>query len=109
MSDRLETILLQCAHAAPEPWYPSQYAQANGMSRDDLDPFLDQLRMAGLVRLTDWVQGKGQGYALTPDGERVLQSPRELARVRAGKVPHFSQSSATDHPDERSMTAFDRG
>jgi membrane associated rhomboid family serine protease len=109
MSDPLETILLQCAQAAPEPWYPSGYAQANGMKRDDLDPFLDQLRMAGLVHLTDWVQGKGQGYALTAEGERVLQSPRELARVRAGKVRVFSQVAQPVHPADRPMAAFERG
>src|SRR5438876_12255099 len=110
MSDPLETILLQCAGAAPGPWYPSGYAQANGMKRDDLDPFLDQLRMAGLIHLTDWVQGQGQGYALTPEGERVLQSPRELARIRGGKIPILSQAPPESHyPADQRMTEFDRG
>jgi len=85
MLDSLETILRQCAEAAPSPWYPSAYARTRGIPRDDLDPDLDRLRMAGLIHLTDWVQGQGQGYALTPDGEHVLQTPRELARLRAGQ------------------------
>jgi rhomboid protease GluP len=110
MSDPLETILLQCAQAAPDPWYPSGYAQANGIKRDDLDPHLDQLRMAGLIHLTDWVQGQGQGYALTPDGQRVVQSPRELARVRAGKLSNLPQvAQELPHPANQRMTAFERG
>jgi len=40
-----------------------------------------------LIRLTDWVQGKGQGYSLTPAGETVLEKPRLLDRLRAGVVP----------------------
>jgi membrane associated rhomboid family serine protease len=110
MSDQLETILRQCAESAPNPWYPSGYAQANGMKRDDLDPHLDQLRMAGLIRLTDWVQGRGQGYALTPEGQRVLQSPRDLARVRAGITN--PASPVLQEPPKRSeprMTPFERG
>src|SRR5262249_11945911 len=75
---------------------------------EQLDPYLDQLRMAGLIHLTDWVQGQGQGYALTPAGKRVLQSPRELARLRTGELGdyrHVDVSPAEDRP----MTAFERG
>src|SRR5262249_1109412 len=36
-------------------------------------------------RLTDWVAGQGQGYALTQAGEDVVHNPRQLARVVAGK------------------------
>jgi membrane associated rhomboid family serine protease len=110
MADPLETILRQCAESAPHPWYPSGYAQANGLNRDDLDPHLDQLRMAGLIQLTDWVQGRGQGYALTPQGQRVMQSPRELARVRAGGLDH--PSYAPQEPPKgtgQRMTPFERG
>jgi membrane associated rhomboid family serine protease len=81
----LESILRLCAEKAPEPWYPSTYAKETGTTRDGLDPHLDQLRMAGLIRLTDWVAGQGQGYALTPAGEEILQNPRQLARLAAGK------------------------
>ncbi|HEV2949067.1 MAG TPA: rhomboid family intramembrane serine protease [Gemmataceae bacterium] len=81
----LESILRLCAAAAPEPWYPSAYAKETNTPRDTLDPYLDQLRMAGLVHLTDWVPGHGQGYALTPAGEDVLKDPRQLARLLAGK------------------------
>src|SRR5713101_7198771 len=81
----LESILLLCAKAAPDPWYPSVYAKESGNARESLDPYLDQLRMGGLIHLTDWVQGRGQGYALTPAGEQVVQNPRLMARLLAGK------------------------
>src|SRR5262249_50096678 len=95
----LEAILRQCAEAAPQPWYPSTYAQATGVPRDRLDADLDLLRLGGLVHLTDWVQGKGQGYALTDTGREVLQSPRLLARLRSGSVPVFRDEAPP--PPER--------
>jgi membrane associated rhomboid family serine protease len=81
----LESILRLCAAAAPQPWYPSAYAKETNTTRDTLDPHLDQLRMVGLIRLTDWMPGLGQGYALTPTGEDILKSPRQLGRLAAGK------------------------
>jgi membrane associated rhomboid family serine protease len=83
--DFLELILRECAASSPEPWYPADYARNSGTSRDSLDPDLDRLRMSGLIRLTDWVQGKGQGYALTEEGQRTLQNPRLLALFQANK------------------------
>ncbi len=83
--DPLENILRQCEAAAPEPWYPKLFAEAAGVARDSLDAPLETLRLAGLIRLTDWVQGRGQGYVLTPEGTAALQEPRILARVREGK------------------------
>lgn len=76
-----------CAAALPGPWYPAAAAQELGIARERLDQHLDQLRLAGLVRLTEWVQGKGQGYAVTPQGQTVLESPRLLARLRQGEAP----------------------
>jgi membrane associated rhomboid family serine protease len=89
--DLLEIILRECANVQPGPWYPADYAAATGVSREALDPALDQLRLAGLIQLTEWVQGKGQGYALTPAGETVLEKPRLLDRLRAGTVPKVEQ------------------
>jgi rhomboid protease GluP len=84
----LESILRHCAESAPEPWYPSLYVQATGVSRESLDPYLDQLRMNGLVHLTDWQQGRGQGYALTPQGQEVLHQPHYLAQLLSnGPLP----------------------
>lgn len=87
MTHPLEEILRQCAQAAPNPWYPSAYAQVAGVSRDSLDPPLEQLRLGGLIRLTDWVPVMGQGYVLTPEGVQALENPRTLERIRQGQVP----------------------
>jgi rhomboid protease GluP len=81
-----ETILQQCAAAAPEPWYPSAYASSAGISRDSLDTDLDLLRLGGVIQLTDWVKGRGQGYRLTEAGKQVLVNPHLLEQLRAGTV-----------------------
>lgn len=88
----LEAILRHCAAARPEPWYPSAYAREAGIDRDSLDPYLDQLRLAGLIQIADWAQGKGQGYTLTPAGAEVVEDPRQLGRVRDGDVPRAPPS-----------------
>jgi membrane associated rhomboid family serine protease len=82
-----EEILRLCAATAPQPWYPSAHAKAAGIDRDRLDLPLERLRLGGLIRLTDWVQGQGQGYVLTPEGEQALQQPHMLARLRNGDLP----------------------
>ncbi len=109
-TEHLERILQECARAAPHPWYPRAYAEATGVPRDRLDPALERLRLRGLVRLTEWEPGDGQGYALTPEGEQVLKSPRLLAQLRAGHLP---QAPAAEDREARrgraGMTAYERG
>jgi membrane associated rhomboid family serine protease len=97
-NDLLEVILRDCATISPEPWYPAEFAKATGIPRPVLDPYLDQLRLAGLVRLTDWVAGHGQGYAVTPGGEEVLQSPRLLAQLRQGQLAPRTAEAETGQP-----------
>ena len=53
-ADPLRAVLKLCAASAPAPWYPRAYATLLGVERDSLDPFLDQLRLGGLIRLTEW-------------------------------------------------------
>lgn len=84
--EALERILKLCAQAAPAPWYPSDFVQAEGVSRDSLDPHLDRLRLAGAIELTDWVKGRGQGYRLTPAGEHIVQDRRAMASLRSGTI-----------------------
>src|SRR5262249_62056834 len=105
-TDLLEIILRECATAAPAPWYPAAYAQATGVARDALDASLDELRLGGLVRLTDWVQGRGQGYALTPEGAQVLENPRLLGRLRSNGVPQKTAAALAPAPEagERTTT-----
>lgn len=102
----LETILQRCAAHAPQPWYPQ--ADGQGIPRDRLDPSLDELRLAGLIRLTDWVQGKGQGYALTPAGAEALRSPNVMARLRRGDVPAPRSEPKEAEPPERASLTFRR-
>lgn len=104
----LEALLRECHQAAPQPWYPSAYAAQTGMDRALLDADLDRLRMGGLVRLTDWVQGKGQGYALTPEGALVLQNTRLLRRLKDGKPLSIESASAAAVPIS-GPSAWDRG
>ncbi len=74
----LTDLLHACYDAAPEPLYPARFAQNHGIDRGTLDHALDDLRMRGLVRLTDWVQGLGQGYTLTQAGLDLIENPRGL-------------------------------
>src|SRR5215470_15313769 len=80
-----EFILRQCAAVAPNPWYPSTQRPADGILRADLDRALDELRLGGLIHLTEWVQVHGQGYALTHEGSQVAGNPALLERLRAWK------------------------
>jgi membrane associated rhomboid family serine protease len=106
----LETILRQCAGTAPEPWYPSSYAKSNGVQRDSLDEPLNRLRLAGLIQITDWVKDKGQGYVLTPDGQQLLLSPRDLERLQGGQLPS-RRAEAEVHPivSAAPASAWERG
>jgi membrane associated rhomboid family serine protease len=106
----LEAILISCAQAGQSPWYPSDFAQASGIPRDSLDAYLDELRLGGLVRLTDWEQGRGQGYALTPEGADVVRDPRLMQKIRTNGVPRKPVEALK--PAERSegnATAWERG
>lgn len=96
----LEAILRHCAQAAPHPWYPSVFARETGTPRDSLDPHLDRLRMGGLIQLTEWMEDKGQGYVLTPEGEALLQSPRQLSRLGSGQLPPTRAQVAEDVQEE---------
>src|SRR5262245_14479863 len=102
----LEAILRYCAAAAPHPWYPSEHARTNGIDRDSLDPHIDRLRMGGLIRLTDWVQDFGQGYALTEAGREILESPHKLSRLQTGELP----GARPERPSGAgALTTWDRG
>lgn len=73
-----ESILSWIARAGGKPWFASQHAAAHDTDRDALDDPLNQLRVAGLVRVAAWERGLGQGYVLTTDGELALAAGRLL-------------------------------
>jgi membrane associated rhomboid family serine protease len=111
-SDLMEIVLKDVAAAGAGPWYPADYAQATGVPRDRLDTCLDRLRLSGLVQLTDWVQGRGQGYQLTSEGERVLGNPRLLDRLREGReLPRRADTRIQAAPPmlREAGTAWERG
>lgn len=108
-----EALLQLCAAAAPKPWHPKVYARESGVPRDSLDSPLNDLRLAGLMRLTEWEKGWGQGYVLTEFGEQVLKNPAALAKFREGvhavvRTHIISPPEAPDSPPAP-LTAFDRG
>jgi rhomboid protease GluP len=83
------TLLAWIAAAKGQPWFPSQHVAVTGGDRDAIDDPLNQLRLAGLVRVAEWERGVGQGYVLTPQGE--------LALAAGGAIPvETSESSVVD-------------
>src|SRR6516225_6026075 len=109
-TDPLESILRLCAGTAPKPWYPKLYCQESGVARDSLDVPLERLRLGGMIQLTEWVEGAGQGYALTPAGRRALESPRDLDRLRGDKplIPNGAARPAA-RTREGEPTTYERG
>lgn len=95
-------ILDACRAQAPEPLYPKPFAIAENLDRNQLDDALDYLRIQGLIRFTDWVQGMGQGYALTEDGASILQNPLLLSKPRpAPALIPDERTQRGDSPWER--------
>lgn len=103
-ADSPQSLLASCAAAAPQTWFPSEYARAAGIPRDALDAPLNQLRLAGLIKIADWVTGRGQGYALTPAGEKAAKDPRRLNRLLDGPPP-----AEEDKVTSARLTAWERG
>jgi membrane associated rhomboid family serine protease len=65
-------VLRLIAKADGQPWFASRHAAETHTDRDALDDPLNRLRVAGLIRVATWVRGEGQGYVLTPEGEKAL-------------------------------------
>jgi membrane associated rhomboid family serine protease len=98
-----ETLLRQIVAADPGPWYPKEYAQATGADRESLYGPLNDLRVANLVQLTDWIAARGQGYVITPLGREVLNDPTAVAHLRDGvpvtaPAPSPEQAATADAP-----------
>src|SRR4051794_22380151 len=106
----LESVLRECRAKDPAPFYPSIDAKDKGLNRADIDKALDELRLGGLIQLTPWEAGRGQGYTLTPEGEQVLQSPRALSRLQTHGVEAKRQEApAANDSDGKMMTPWERG
>jgi membrane associated rhomboid family serine protease len=105
-SEHLQQLLRLIAASTPEPWYPMIHAREANVPRESLDPPLDHLRLGGVICLTDWVAGRGQGYRLTAAGEKLLANPRQLAGWLRGDMAVEAEPHAPEH---FAGTAWDRG
>jgi len=82
-----EALLRICGEAEPSPWYPRDYAKMTEIPRPALDALLSEMRVNGLIRLTEWQKGTGQGYEVTEFGDELLKNPTALAQLRLGFTP----------------------
>src|SRR5687767_9944263 len=96
----LLSLLKACAEREPEPLYPVRYAIDHNIDRDQLDLALDELHRRGLVKLTDWVKGSGQGRALTDAGKTAL------ANGEPAPAPAPSEPTSSVNPTH---SVYERG
>ena len=101
-----ETILRQCMAHSPKPWYPKLFAAESGVDRDALYAPLNDLRLANLIELTDWLANSGQGYILTAHGRDLCGDANFLAQV--GKTPAPRATAETPVVREP-LNRFERG
>ena len=94
-ASELAVEVLLASRSADKPLYAVEYAREHGLDRAALDRVLDELRLKGLLRLTEWVQGRGQGYTLTDAGVALVKRPGGL---RPGSVIPAAPAAA-DAPD----------
>ncbi|HEX3149850.1 MAG TPA: rhomboid family intramembrane serine protease [Gemmataceae bacterium] len=104
-----ETILRQILASDPTPWFPRDYAQSVAIDRESLYAPLNDLRVAGLVQLTDWIVGRGQGYVLTMLGREVLSNPTALAQLGESTALVTPRLASVDEIDRSTPTTFDIG
>lgn len=95
-TDLLVRVLQACAQSAPAPLFPAEFAADSGIERGRLDDAVDRLRLNGYIQIADWIQGKGQGYTLTPAGAEALTKPTELRQPAAAPEPTFERSLAPE-------------
>ena len=79
-----ETLLRAISEHGADPWYPRQYAEKHGVDIESLYSPLNDLRIAELIRLTEWIAGSGQGYVITDRGREVLADPAFLLQMHKG-------------------------
>jgi rhomboid protease GluP len=98
------SVLLAIA-ATEGTWFPSRYAVEAQIARDRIDDPLAELRVAGLVRVAEWVRGVGQGYALTPEGKAVANDPAAIETLKHPPATPSAPEAAgsTDGIDERAI------
>src|SRR5262245_8346262 len=81
-----ETILKLCRQAAPEPWYPAEFAASLGIDDGRFRGPLQELTVAGLIEPAKWHAERGQGYRLTREGAAIVDSPGLLEELRLSRT-----------------------
>ncbi len=104
-----ELLLKTCQTAHPEAWYPAKAPLQSGPSAEDVDRVLNDLRLHGLVELTDWKIGMGQGYRITPLGIEIADNPLFLKKLREGEVPALPASDEPNTPTPNAPNYFQQG
>jgi membrane associated rhomboid family serine protease len=80
--DAIETILNECAAAAPEPWYPRLFAREMGIEWEKLEFWMVELWERGYLEKTASEPGKGAGCTLTPAGEQLRRDDAAREELR---------------------------
>jgi membrane associated rhomboid family serine protease len=81
----LESLLRRIAAAAPDSWYPRRFAKEKDFPERRLEFLLEHLRLDGLLEKGDTTAESGEGVRLSPAGEKLLQDPDGLRRLREGE------------------------
>src|SRR5262249_6612735 len=71
--------------AAPEPWYPAEFAASLGIDDGRFRGPLQDLTNAGFIEPARWHPERGQGYRLTREGAAVVDSPGLLEELRVSR------------------------
>lgn len=95
--DPLEEVLRCCADAAPDPWYPRDYAKRLGIPLAELAADVEHLWLEGLLQPVARPGDPVPGLVLTEAGARVLDDPEALDRLRAGLPLGDSRAAAARH------------
>ena len=99
-------LLRAIAAAKSQMWFPRLHAEQTGAPRDGLDEPLWLLRQAGLVQVSDWIGGLGQGFQLTREGERAVDHPDPLSLAPAPDRDSDSDAPRTPRPLPAQRTAI---
>lgn len=111
-----ETLLRSISESGSDPWYARKYADKNGLDIEQLYSPLNDLRLADLIKLTEWIAGSGQGYVITDRGRDVLADPVFLAHLQKGisrTAPLIAEKVESQAPSSGStgyaVTTLERG
>jgi membrane associated rhomboid family serine protease len=96
----LEIMLRNCAAQAPAAWFPSRDQSLAHLDPRQLNSFLNLLRMAGYIDLSDWKDELGQGFQLTQRGRNLLSDPEQLRMIQHGVLP---TAAASVQPRQREV------